>query len=205
MTTATHPTALTAEPYGGMAYLRKFSIDEYHEMIRAGILTEDNPVELLEGYLVLKMPRSHAHDFALRSLERRLHKLVPDEYTVSSQCAATYDDSEPEPDFTIARGPDTTYRTRHPGPSDTAVVIEVSASSLGRDRTEKARIYARAVIPVYWVVNVVDRVVEVHTEPSGPGDAPAYAQRAEYPVGSSVPVVLDGTTVGTVAVADVMV
>lgn len=197
-------TTPVAEPYGGMAYMRKFTLDEYHKLIESGILSEEDPVELLEGYLVLKMPRSHAHDFAIRVLARRLYQLVPNQYTVSGQCAATYQDSEPEPDFTVARGDETLYRDKHPGASDTALVIEVSASSLTRDRTDKARIYARAAIPVYWIVNVVDQQIEVLTQPSGPCDAPAYARRKDYPLGTTAPVVLDGTQVGTVAVADVM-
>ena len=202
----TAPAApVSTEPYGGMTYMRTFTLDEYHEMIRAGILDEGDPVELLEGYMVLKMPRSPEHDFAIRALDKRLHRLVPDTFTVSNQCAATLNNnSEPEPDFTVARGDETTYRAHHPGPSDTAFVIEVSASSLSRDRGDKARIYARAGIPVYWVVNVVDKQIEVFTLPSGPGESPAYAKQEVFAVGASVPVVLDGNTVGTVAVSDVM-
>ncbi len=94
---------------------------------------------------------------------------------------------------------------RHPGPADTALVIEVSASSLYYNRTDKARIYARASIPVYWVVNVIDKVIEVFTQPSGPCDSPAYSQRDEYPVGTAVPVVLDGNTVGAIPVAEIMI
>jgi Uma2 family endonuclease len=85
-----------------------------------------------------------------------------------------------------------------------SLVIEVSDSSLGLDRNHKARIYARAGIPVYWVVNVVDKQIEVFTQPSGPGEAPAYAQQDVLAVGTHVPVVLDGATVGTIAVSDVM-
>jgi Uma2 family endonuclease len=204
MSTAT-AAPVAAEPYGGMTYMRRFTLDEYHELIRANILTEEDPVELLEGYLVLNMPRSPEHDFAIRTLNTRLVRLVPDTFTVSNQCAATLtDDSEPEPDFTVARGNETTYRGRHPAPADMALVIEVSASSLARDRGEKARIYARAGIPVYWIVNVEDKQIEVLTQPSGPGDAPAYARREVFAVGTSAPVVLDGVTVGTVAVADIM-
>ena len=83
-------------------------------------------------------------------------------------------------------------------------MIEVSASSLGRDRGDKGRIYARAGIPVYWVVNVIDKQIEVFTQPSGPCDSPTYAKQETFAVGSSVPVVLDGATVGTIAVSDVM-
>jgi Uma2 family endonuclease len=187
-----------------MATFHRITVDQYHQMIAAGILTEDDPVELLEGYLVTKMPRTPEHDFAIRALGKRLARLVPDTFTLSNQCAATIQESEPEPDFTVARGDESLYRHRHPGPADTALVIEVSASSLYHDRTDKARIYARAGIPVYWVVNVVDKVIEVYTQPSGPTAAPAYAKRDDYAVGTSVPVVLDGNSVGTVAVSDVM-
>lgn len=207
MTTAVAPTTLptpTAEPYGGMAFMRKFTIDEYHELIRVGILGEDDQVELLEGFLVLKMPRSPAHDFAIQALSKRLYRLVPDSFGIRGQCAATYQESEPEPDLAIVRGDEGSYRGKHPGPGDTALVTEISASSLSRDRNDKARIYARAGIPIYWIVNVVDRKIEVFAQPSGPTEAPAYARHDEYPVGTAVPVVLDGNTVGTINVAEVM-
>ncbi len=80
----------------------------------------------------------------------------------------------------------------------------MSDSSLLIDRHDKGGIYARHGIPVYWVVNVVDKIIEVYTQPAGAGDAAAYAQRDDYPVGTAVPVVLDGTAVGTVVVSEVM-
>jgi len=208
MTTATltfQPTQAPADdPFGGLAFLGMYTVAEYHELIRTGTLTPDDPIELLEGHLVVKMPRSPAHDSAIRILSKRLYRMAPDEYTISAQCAVTYHDSEPEPDLAVVRGPEGVYRDRHPGPGDTALLVEVSATSLTRDRVGKARIYARAGVPVYWIVNVDVRVIEVYTLPSGPGDAPGYAQRDEYPVGTVVPVVLDGVTVGTIVVADVM-
>jgi Uma2 family endonuclease len=188
----------------GMATFHRLTVEQYHQMIENGILTEDDPVELLEGYMVTKMPRSPEHDFALTALSSRLHRLVPVMFTIRAQCAATIQESEPEPDIIVARGDEILYRHRHPGPVDTALVIEVSASSLLRDRIDKARIYARADIPVYWVVNVVDRIIEVYTQPSGPGNAPSYASRDDYPLGTTAPVELDGNTIGTIAVADVM-
>lgn len=198
---------ITSPPIPGFlsrATFHQLTVDQYHQMIRNGILGEADPVELIEGYMVTKMPRSPEHDFAIRTLNKRLLRLVPDTFIVSNQCATTLSDSEPEPDFTVARGDEDAYRSHHPGPTDTALVIEVSASSLAYDRTDKARVYARAGIPVYWVVNVIDKQIEVFTQPSGPGDAPAYAQQDVFTVGASVPVVLDGNTVGTIAVADVV-
>ncbi|MBA4068182.1 MAG: Uma2 family endonuclease [Isosphaera sp.] len=202
------PTTAPASPpvpgFVPQSTFHRLTVDQYHDMIRNGILTEDDPVELLEGYLVTKMPRSPEHDYAVSALPDELIRLVPRTFTVRGQCAATIQESEPEPDVVVARGDRTLYRHRHPGPADTALVVEVSASSLQHDRTDKARIYARAGIPVYWVVNVIDKLIEVYTQPSGPSDAPAYADRQDYPIGTAVPVVLDGATVGTIPVAEVM-
>ena len=87
-------------------------------MIAKGVLTESDPVELLEVLLVSKTPHSLAHDFAITALEKRLHQIVPDPFVVRGQCAATFADSEPEPDFIVARGPESEYRKRHPGPAE---------------------------------------------------------------------------------------
>ena len=202
--TATLPRTAPRLPFGGVADLHRFTVREYHRMIATGTLKESEPVELLEGLLVRKMPRSLAHDFAITALEKRLHRLVPDPFVIRGQCAATFDDSEPEPDFVVARGPETAYRTRHPGPTETALVIEVSASSLDRDRADKGRIYAHGGIPVYWIVNVEERKVEVYTKPTG-GVAPEYLQKVEYSSAEAVPLELDGRLIGSILVAELMV
>jgi Uma2 family endonuclease len=203
-TTPAAPAAPPYEPFGGLRYIRKFTVDEYHELIRTGFLKQGDPVELLEGYLVLKMPRSPRHDHAIRVLNRRFAKLVPETYALSCQCGATLNESEPEPDLAVARGPESGYRTRHPGPADTLLLVESSASSLARDRIDKGRIYAGAGIPEYWIVNVEERQVEVYTNPTGAGPAAAYATRTDYTVGMDVPLVLDGTHLGAVPVTEVV-
>ncbi len=200
----TTPTSPPVPGFLGMSTFHRLTVDQYHDMIRNGILTENDAVELLEGYLVTKMPRSPEHDYTISALSDELLRLVPRTFALRGQCAATIQDSEPEPDLVIARGDRALYRHRHPGPADTVLVIEVSASSLHHDRTDKGRIYARAGIPVYWVVNVADKVIEVYTQPSGPCETPAYARRDDYAVGAAVPVVLDGATVGTIPVAEVL-
>ncbi len=102
------------------------------------------------------------------------------------------------------RGDESTFRRRHPGPTDIGLVVEVSDRSLRIDRHDKGAIYARNAIPVYWVVNVVDDAIEVYTRPGGTDDTAAYAARDDYPVGTAVPVVLDGTAVGAVTVAEMV-
>ncbi len=204
-TTVTLPL-MPAPEFAEGAGFRPFTIDEYHQMIRAGILVDGEPIELLEGWMIKKMSRGTPHDSAVQALNKRLVRLAPAGWDVRGQSAVTLttDDSEPEPDFAIVRGDESTYRDRHPGPADIGLAVEVSVSSLRVDRVGKGRIYARAGIPVYWIVNVAEKVVEVYTQPTGPTETPAYAQRDDYPVGTAVPVVLDGTAVGTVAVSEVM-
>ncbi len=200
----TPTAALTPPPFNAMTAFRRITIAEYHKLIEVGILTDEDDVELLEGYVVLKMPKNPPHDSAIRKLTPRLSRLTPVGWVFSSQTSVTFLESEPEPDFTFARGAESDFDARHPGPKDIGLLIEVSDSSLVRDRSDKGRIYARESIPVYWVVNIVDRQVEVYTDPTGAVSAPVYRRRQDYPAGSSVPVVLDGATVGTVAVDDVL-
>jgi Uma2 family endonuclease len=83
-------------------------------------------------------------------------------------------------------------------------VIEVANTSILRDRQDKARIYARANIVCYWIVNLEDRRIEVHTQPSGPCDAPSYASVVNFAPGDSLPLVLNGTTVATIPVSDLL-
>lgn len=191
--------------YLAQSTLRKFTLDEYHKMIEQGILIDGEPYELLEGNLVKKMSHGSRHDAAVQFLNKRLVRMVPVGWDVRTQSAITLPaGTEPEPDCVLVRGDENTYRHRHPGPADIGLIIEVADSSLLVDRHDKGRIYAGANLPVYWVVNVVDRVIEVYSQPSGTDEAAAYAKRDDFAVDASVPVVLDGATIGTIAVADVM-
>ncbi len=137
--------------------------------------------------------------------------MVPTGWRVRSQGTARLSESRPEPDVALARGDRRTFANRHPEPADFGLVVEVSDSSLARDEQDKTRIYARDSIPVYWVVNLVDRRVEVFTDPTGP-DVPAgaadpdphYRSRQDYPAGTSVPVTLDGVGVGAIPVDELL-
>ena len=196
-------------PVGGAPILPtepiwRMSVDRYHEMIDAGILTEDDPVELLEGWLVEKMPKNPPHRRATRRLRLVLERILPSGWFVDIQEPITTLDSEPEPDAAVIRGDEDRYADRHPGPEDLALVVEVSAATLQRDRTLKLRIYARASVPVYWIVNLIDGRLEVYTDPTGPAEQPAYGQRRDYGRADDAPLVLDGREVGRVAVRDVL-
>ena len=200
MSATATPPRMPAPEFAEGAGFRPFTIDEYHQLIRAGILIDGEPIELLEGWMVKKMSHGAPHDSCMDAFEGILPALLPADWFVRCRRAVTLGDSEPEPAYAIVRGPRTRYRDAHPAPPDIGLLVEFSDTSLRVDRTGKARIFARAGVPVYWVVNLVDKVIEVYTRPSGP----AYARRDDYPAGTAVPVVLDGVTVGTVAVSEVV-
>jgi Uma2 family endonuclease len=189
--------------YANAGFFR-LTVAQYHDMIRNHTLTPDDKVELLNGYLVNKMPQGTPHSGAIDSLDEDLHRVVPAGWRVRAQLPITLSASEPEPDFAVVRGVRGAFAQRHPNGSDFGIVIEVADSSLHHDRREKGEVYAAAGIPVYWVVNGIDRQVEVYTDPQPAADPPAYATRTDYPHGSSVPVVLDGVAVATLAVADLV-
>jgi Uma2 family endonuclease len=142
---------------------RRFSIDEYHRLIDAGILHEDERIELVEGVVVQMSPQKERHMRALVRLTRWLTRSLGDEYEVRPQGPLTLADSEPEPDVAVVRVSPGVSADAHP--AHALLVIEVSDSSLSFDRTVKARVYARARIPEYWIVNLADRCVEVRRDP----------------------------------------
>ncbi len=186
------------------AGLRRFTVAEYHRLIQLGVLTEGENVELLDGFLVHKMSRNPPHDTVLQLLMAVLPPRLPAGWTLRMQSAVTLSASEPEPDGAVVRGGPRTYVTRHPGPADFGIVIEVADSTLAGDRADKQRLYAQDGLPEYWIVNLVDRQVEVYTNPRPAAAPPSYATRTDYPVGGAVPLALGGATVASVPVADLM-
>ncbi|MBY0514001.1 MAG: Uma2 family endonuclease [Gemmataceae bacterium] len=172
-------------------------------MAEVGILTEDDRVELLEGYVVYKMPRNPPHDGTVQLATRRIGRRLPPGWDTRVQLTVVLPDGQPEPDLAVARGDETTYLHRHPTAADVGLVVEVADTSLARDQYDKARSYANAGIPAYWIVNLVDRRVEVYSRPSGPTATPAYADVQSYSAGDAVPLTLDGVAL-TVPVADLL-
>ncbi len=142
---------------------RLLSVEEYHRMVAAGILDEDERVELLEGVIVAMTPQSVAHARRIEWLTRFLVRSLGDEYAVRPQLPLTLGDrNEPEPDLAVVRA-ESTSEDRHP--TGAVLVIEVAGKSLRRDRRVKAAVYARAGISEYWIVNLEARAVEVLSDP----------------------------------------
>jgi Uma2 family endonuclease len=188
------------------ASVARFSVDWYDRLVADGHLTPEDKVELLENYVVQKTPRDPDHDNTIAAMNEVLTEALPDGWCLRGQLTVALSDSRPEPDSTVVRGRCRDLRRggRHPEPADVALVIEVSNTSLLRDQRDKARIYARGGIACYWIVNLDERRVEVHTQPSGPCDSPAYASVVNVEPPFAVPLVLDGAQVATVPVADLL-
>lgn len=178
----------------------RLSVKQYHRMIETGILTEDDPVELLRGLLVEKMSKNPPHTTATGLVRDALAEIIPPGWFVNAQEPITLSSSEPEPDVSIIRGDRRAFRGSHPAPIDLGLLVEVSESTLDRDRGEKSEAYGEAGIDVYWIVNLVARQVEVRTGPTING----YTQERIYRPGEVIPVNIAGTEVGRVRVDDLL-
>jgi Uma2 family endonuclease len=201
MPTAAAPPA----PLLAVDAVHRFSVKRYDQMTRTGTLTDEDRVELLEGVIVDKMPHNAPHDSSLyRQHTRLLLKLAPLGLLVRCQSAVTFPASVPEPDIAVVPGPEGLYDDVRPDAADLLLVVEVSDTTLARDRGLKQRVYARSRVPVYWIVNLTDGVVEVYTDPRG-GRNPAYRTRTDYRGGQSAPVVVGKKAAGAVAVSDLLV
>jgi hypothetical protein len=208
MSSAARVTRPAASPPPVTAFdrpVRRFTVDEYHRMIATGILRSGEPYELIYGWIVEKMTINPAHAYTVGELDVRLSQLVGGRSVVRTQQPVTIGaaGSEPEPDIAVAAGPSNRYKNRHPDPKDVPLVIEVADSSLAEDRSTKLQLYAAAKIPVYWILNLVDRRVEVYTQPRG-GKNPTYRGQDTYGPDDSVPVVVAGTELGTILVRELL-
>ncbi len=171
-------------------------------MGRLGILTEEDRVELVEGVLYRKPMKKGPHSIAARESATALARLIP-----SASYFVTREDpvripgraGMPEPDISVVRGRSRDY-TEQPDAGDVPLVVEVAEKSLTFDRTEKLTAYAGGGIPVYWIVNLVDRQIEVYSDPGPEG----YRTREVFAAGTNVPIVIDGAVIGHVAVDDIL-
>ncbi len=164
--------------------LMRMNCDRYHAMIKHGFLTEDDPVELINGYLVTKMSIGPNHSSVRTRLERLLYRHFNDEWIIRGQEPITiHEYSEPEPDIVVAKHRDDFYADRHPQPEDILLVIEVADTSLAYDRGAKIPLYAACGIVESWLVDLAQHEVTVYRQPAGA----AYAQSQVYRAGDMLP------------------
>ncbi len=165
---------------------RRFSVDEYLRMVSAGILTKRDQVELIDGRIVEKMPTDPPHILAFELVAELLRSVCPHGWIVRVDAPLKLEQSAPEPDAMVIRGPREQYGERHPGPLDALLIVEVADSTLAEDRNDMAQLYAEAAIPVYWILNLRNRRLEVHSEPSGPDAFPSYHRKVDIEEGKTV-------------------
>jgi len=158
---------------------RPLSRPEYDHLVALGAF-DDERVELLRGVIVRMSPHGPAHDAPLDRLTELLVLALGARAKVRVQSAfVAANDSQPEPDLCVV--PRRDYDAAHP--DQAFLIIEVAASSLAKDRGVKSPLYAESGVPEYWIVNISERSIEVHTQP----DAGVYRGVRAYRNGESIP------------------
>jgi Uma2 family endonuclease len=161
---------------------------QYERLIECGFFQPGEPVELVGGQLLVAEPQGSRHFGAVRAVEEALRAAFGTGWDVRGQGPLALDEeSEPEPDVAVVAGSFRDYLDGHPARA--VLVVEVSESCLALDRDHKGSLYARAGLADYWIVNLVDRVVEVYREPEAVPSAPfgwRYRSVATHGTGESI-------------------
>ena len=145
---------------------RKFTVEQYYQMAETGILAPDERVELIEGEIIEMSPIGPRHAMCVdRIVQVMIEKLGRSVHLRCQNPVRLSNYTEPEPDVTLAKRAD--YSARHPAGDDVFLTIEVSDSTLEKDRTLKQKIYANANIPEFWIVNLPEDLIEVYRNPAG--------------------------------------
>ena len=183
---------------------RRWTRAEYDRLIDRGVFQPDERLELLAGHLVIREPQGDPHILAIERLNELLRVAFGPEWRVRIQLPIALDDeSEPEPDVSVAAG--RPLETTEAKPSRLALVVEVAESSLALDREHKGSLYARARVPEYWIVNLVDRVLEVYRDPRPDASASyGWAYRSVQSLDAGEHVSPLAAPTARVSVADVM-
>ncbi len=182
----------------GFDDLYRWTVDEYEQLADNGVL-KDRHVELINGWLVRKMTTRPPHVLAVDATRQAIAPLLPHGWWLREEKPIRIPDfDEPEPDLSVVRGTRLDYRSRHPEPGEIVFLVEVSDTSLPWDRGQKKSAYARAAVPTYWIINLVDRQLEVYSDPVR-GE---YQNQQVLGPDGSVPVVIDGVEIGVVSIRD---
>jgi Uma2 family endonuclease len=186
--------------------LYRISIEKYEEMVRSGVFTNRDRLELIEGYLVAKMTQKPPHTVSAELCRVRLDRVLPPGWHLRIERPLRIPSraSLPEPDVVVTRGKIRDFATRDPDPADVALVIEIADSSLDDDRNLMSRVYGGGGVDFYWIVNLVEGQVEVYSGPSGPSEPVGYRHCEVYRPGGQVPLVIAGIDVGHIPVVDLL-
>ena len=162
---------------------RYFTVDEYHRMGEAGIFSEDDRIELIEGEILKMSPIGSHHAASVNRLNQQLNTLLGNRALVSVQNPILLNDlSEPQPDIAVVKSRDDFYAQAHPTAGDALLIIEVADTTAAYDRDTKLPAYARSGVPEVWIVDVPAEVIESHANPVGG----AYQNTRAYRRGESL-------------------
>ena len=183
--------------------LKRWQRAEYDRLVGLGSF-EGEPVELIGGELIVAEPQGPYHSSVVSAVDYAIRAALPDGWIVRLQAPVSLDDeSEPEPDVAVVAGRPGDYHDAHPGVL--VLAVEVAESSLSFDRERKGSLYARAGVPDYWIVNLVDRVVEVYRDPTpDPAAAFGWRYRSVQRLTAPATVALFRLPSAAVAVADLL-
>ena len=181
--------------------LYRLTLDQYEAMVDSGVFSGRERFHLINGLLVAKMTQNDLHATADELCGQALGHIIPAGWHVraAKPIRIPSQASKPEPDRCVTRGSIRDYLHRSPEPADIALVVEISDSSLSDDR-KQAVVYAGGGIPVYWIVNLVDRQVEVYTNPGPTG----YQSRRDYLPGDSIPVRIGSSQLPPLVVDEIL-
>ncbi len=185
----------------------RLTAEDYFAMVDAGILRHDRRVELWGGILYEKMAKTLPHAVGFSNLVIVLARILPPGWCLWPENPITIaSDKVPLPDLTIVRGVpnDYTRRGRRPEVADVGLVIEVAMTSVREDRGETLEGYARTLLPVYWIVNLRARRIEVYSRPCVRDGRGVYESAEMFGPDQSVPLAFDGVEVARIAVNDIL-
>jgi len=174
-------------------------------MVEEDVFPPGRRVFLWNGSLFEKMAKKQAHAISSSKLGKALFGSLREGWFLSQECPVEIDGEKvPLPDLSVIRGRPDDYPKRPPTSADVALIVELADSSLAKDLGANLRDYAAARVPVYWVVNLRARRVEVYTDPVAGGEAPGYATFRHFRPGEVVPLVLDGAEIARIPVVDIL-
>jgi Uma2 family endonuclease len=200
MATAMEAMQPAAVPNGACYPPFRMSIEKYEKLIDSGVFTKRDKLQLINGILVAKVTQNPPHSLADLLCSKALARVIPTGWHLRPDKPVRLPpDGEPEPDQCVVRGEERDYSRLHPSAADVGLLVEVADTSLEADR-EMARAYGASGVPYYWIVNIRESQIEVHTDPTSDG----YGSVRAYKPGEDVPVILDGAEVGRIAVSDIL-
>jgi Uma2 family endonuclease len=206
MATVTEPEAIESEV---MERPADITADEFFAMIEAQVFKPDRRVLLWDGRISEKMAKTAAHALTTFEIAATIQAKLPADWLIWHESPIQLDPKYvPLPDIVVVRGPSYIYRVggkaRYPSVQDVGLIVEVAVTSLPKDLTERAEKFARALVPVYWVADVRGRRIIEHSGPKIVDGVGTYASIKTYDQGQVIELILDGSPVGTIPIAELL-